>query len=74
MLWTAQFQTVKKGENQGKALFANRLDIRRHPTNNFISIIIVTAALVPKSSKTLHRPVRFSGFKSVRILCFAVKF
>ena len=30
----------------------------------------VTAALLSKSRKTLHRPVRFSGFKSVRILCF----
>ena len=29
----------------------------------------VTAALLSKSRKTLHRPVRFSGFKSVRILC-----
>ena len=29
----------------------------------------VTAALLSKSRKTLHRPVRFSGFKSVRKLC-----
>ena len=29
-----------------------------------------TAALLSKSRKTLHRPVRFSGFKSVRILYF----
>ena len=32
--------------------------------------VCVTAALLSKSTKTLHRPVRFSGFKSVRILCF----
>ena len=31
---------------------------------------IVAAALLSKSSKTLHRPVRFSGFKSFRIFCF----
>ena len=30
----------------------------------------VTAALLSKSRKTLHRPVRFSGFRSVLILCF----
>ena len=33
-------------------------------------IAYATAALLLKSRKTLHRPVRFSGFKSVRILCF----
>ena len=40
----------------------------------FVVSVIVTAALLSKSRKTLQRPVRFSGFKSVRILCFAVNF
>ena len=33
----------------------------------FYTLSPVTAALLSKSRKTLHRPVRFSGFKSVRI-------
>ena len=37
----------------------------------YIAIMkISTAALLSKSRKTLLGPVRFGGFKSVRILCF----
>ena len=35
--------------------------------NTFVN---VTAALPQLTRKALHRPVRFSGSKSVRIFCF----
>ena len=34
----------------------------------------VTADLLSKTRKTLHRPVGFSGFNSVRILCYCSYF